>query len=61
MAESFGEALTRLRIKAGMTKPELAQRVPVSRASLSRYEGGRQQPEKPVVARLDKLVKAEAY
>lgn len=58
MAESFGEALLRLRKAAGLSQRELAPRVPVAQSALSRYESGLQRPDEQVVARLDELLNA---
>ncbi|WP_307831970.1 helix-turn-helix transcriptional regulator [Prauserella cavernicola] len=42
MAETFGQRLRRLRSEAGLSQSQLARMVPISQASLSRYESERQ-------------------
>jgi transcriptional regulator with XRE-family HTH domain len=58
MTETFGEALRRLREAAGLSQPQLAKRVPISQASLSRYEHGRQAVDPRTADRLDELLNA---
>ncbi|GAA4552095.1 helix-turn-helix transcriptional regulator [Amycolatopsis samaneae] len=58
MAETFGEALRRLRKAAGLSQPQLAELVPVSQSSLSRYESGLQAVDNETAARLDELLGA---
>jgi transcriptional regulator with XRE-family HTH domain len=58
MTETFGEALRRLRESAGLSQPRLAQRVPISQASLSRYERGRQAVDPRTADRLDEILGA---
>jgi transcriptional regulator with XRE-family HTH domain len=58
MAESFGEALRRRRESAGLPQPQLARRVPISQASLSRYERGLQAVDPSIADRLDDILKA---
>ncbi|WIX99318.1 helix-turn-helix transcriptional regulator [Amycolatopsis mongoliensis] len=56
MAESFGDALLRLRKAAGLSQRALAPRVPVAQSALSRYEAGLQRPDESIAARLDELL-----
>ena len=56
--ETFGQALRRWRESAGMSQPQLAQRVPISQASLSRWENDKQAVGPTTADRLDKLVGA---
>src|SRR4051812_49071394 len=56
MAESFGDALLRLREAASLSQRELARRVPISQSALSRYEAGLQRPDERTAARLDELL-----
>lgn len=58
MVESFGDALRRLRESAGMSQPQLARCVPISQASLSRYENGRQTVDPTMADRLDDILQA---
>lgn len=58
MAESFGEALLRLREAAGLSQRALARRVPISQSALSRYESGLQRPDERTAARVDELLGA---
>lgn len=55
---SFGEALRRFREDAHLSQPQLAEQVPISQASLSRYETGRQAIDPDTAARLDELLSA---
>src|ERR1044071_188341 len=45
MAETFGDALRRLRTAAGLSQSKLARRVPVHTSNISRYESGQQHPD----------------
>lgn len=57
--ETFGQRLRRLRTEAGYSQSRLATLVPISQASLSRYEADRQAVEDPAIAaRLDELLDA---
>ncbi|EMD29624.1 helix-turn-helix transcriptional regulator [Amycolatopsis azurea] len=58
MAETFGDALRRLRVARGLSQSKLAQRVPVHTSNVSRYESGQQHPEESIAARLDELLGA---
>ncbi|MET7989864.1 helix-turn-helix transcriptional regulator [Amycolatopsis sp. NPDC005232] len=58
MAETFGDALIRLRKAARLSQTALAQRVHVSQSSLSRYESGLQEIDEQTVARLDEVLDA---
>src|SRR6266498_5658774 len=58
MAETFGDALRRLRTAAGMSQAHLARQVPVHTSNVSRYESGLQHPEERMAARLDELLGA---
>ena len=58
MVESFGQALRRRRESAGLSQPQLARRVPISQASLSRYERGLQSVVQSIADRLDDILKA---
>ncbi|GAA1243300.1 hypothetical protein GCM10009676_31110 [Prauserella halophila] len=58
-SETFGQCLRRLRAAAGLSQSRLARLVPISQASLSRYESDTQAVDDPGVAgRLDELVGA---
>jgi hypothetical protein len=52
-AETFPEALTRLRKLAGLTQAHLARAANMSEAAVSRYALGRTLPERPYAERLD--------
>lgn len=52
----FGQTLRQLRIEARLSQQRLAGQVPVSQATLSRYESGSQAPDGAVAARLDELL-----
>lgn len=56
--ETFGQTLRRLRVEAGLSQSRLARLVPVSQASLSRYEADLQAVAPEVAERLDELVNA---
>lgn len=56
--ETFGQRLRRLRTEAGLSQSQLAHMVPVSQASLSRYESDRQAVAHDLAERLDELVNA---
>lgn len=56
--ESFGAALRRFREQARLSQPQLAAQVPISQASLSRYERDRQAVDPEMAARLDELLSA---
>lgn len=58
MVESFGAALRQWREAAGLSQPELARRVPISQASLSRYENDRQAVDPAMAERLDTILGA---
>ncbi|MCA1190417.1 MULTISPECIES: helix-turn-helix transcriptional regulator [unclassified Saccharopolyspora] len=58
MAESFGQALRRLRRAAGLTQSALARHVHVDQGNISRYEHDRQRPDVRAVAALDEAVGA---
>jgi transcriptional regulator with XRE-family HTH domain len=57
--ESFGAALRRLRLGAGLSQPQLANLVPISQTSLSRYENEKQAVDPIVARRLDELLHAD--
>lgn len=59
MAETFGTMLRQLREDAGLSQPVLAKLVPISQASLSRYETGIQAVDPNIAARLDSLLHAD--
>lgn len=52
----FGRTLRRLRDQANLSQPQLARRIPLSQASLSRYETGIQAADETMAARLDDLL-----
>lgn len=54
----FGRTLRQLRTEANISQRRLARRVPVSQASLSRYETGDQAIDPATAARLDDLLGA---
>lgn len=56
--EQFGRTLRRLRADAGLSQRQLACRVPISQATLSRYESGDQTVDTATAARLDELLGA---
>ncbi|MCA1192121.1 MULTISPECIES: helix-turn-helix transcriptional regulator [unclassified Saccharopolyspora] len=58
MAESFGQALRRLRRAAGLTQLQLAQQVHLGQSDISRYESDRQHPDDQVVHALEQLLAA---
>lgn len=58
MVESFGAMLRRLREAAGYSQSQFARRVPISQASLSRYERGLQGVDRRMADRLDEMLKA---
>lgn len=58
MSETFGEALRRMRAKHGYSQPQLAAMIPLSQASLSRYETGKQTPDRATADRLDEVLAA---
>ncbi|CAM4185931.1 helix-turn-helix transcriptional regulator [Kibdelosporangium persicum] len=55
---TFGQALRRMRLAAGLSQPELARRVPLSQSSLSRYESDSQHADPATALRLDELLGA---
>lgn len=55
----FGRTLRQLRNRANLSQSRLARLVPVSTASLSRYESGQQAVDPAVAARLDQLLNAD--
>jgi transcriptional regulator with XRE-family HTH domain len=57
--ETFGQRLRRLRTEAGLSQSTLAKLVPISQASLSRYESGLQAVDPDVARRLDALLHAD--
>lgn len=52
----FGRTLRQLRTEANFSQRRLAVQVPVSQASLSRYESGDQAADETMAARLDELL-----
>ena len=52
---SFGENLQFLRKRAGMTQEELAERLEVTRQSVSKWEGNSAYPEMAALLRLCEL------
>src|ERR1700738_4363805 len=58
MVASLGEALRRPSESAGMSQPQLARLMPISQASLSRYEHGRQAVDPTTADRLDEILNA---
>jgi transcriptional regulator with XRE-family HTH domain len=52
----IGQTLQRLRKQADLSQPQLARLVPVSTASLSRYESGNQKIDSATATRLDELL-----
>ena len=56
--ETFGQALRRWREIAGLSQPELARRVPVSQASVSRWESGKQSVDSTTARQLDDILGA---
>ncbi len=56
MSETFGQALRRLRLAAGLSQPALARKVHVDQGSVSRYENDRQSPAPNVVHHLDDVL-----
>lgn len=61
MSETFGQALRRHRIAAGLSQKQLRRQGHVDQSTLSRYEHGRQRPTPAVAARLDDLLGAGGY
>lgn len=59
MSETFGQALRRLRLAAGLSQPALARKVHVDQGNLSRYENDRQSPAPSVVHHLDDVLGAD--
>lgn len=59
MSETFGQALRRLRVAAGLSQPALARQVHVDQGNVSRYENDRQRPSPSTVVRLDELLEAD--
>jgi transcriptional regulator with XRE-family HTH domain len=55
----FGRTLRQLRTDARLSQRRLACRVPVSQATLSRYESGAQAPDAAMAGRLDELLGAD--
>lgn len=55
----FGRTLRQLRTEARLSQHRLARRVPVSQATLSRYESGSQAPDQTIATRLDELLGAD--
>jgi transcriptional regulator with XRE-family HTH domain len=58
VVETFGQRLRRLREDAGLSQSKLAALVPISQASLSRYESDDQAADPTTAARLDELLNA---
>jgi transcriptional regulator with XRE-family HTH domain len=56
--ETFGQALRRWREATGLSQPELARRVPVSQASVSRWESGKQSVDSGTAGQLDDMLGA---
>jgi transcriptional regulator with XRE-family HTH domain len=56
--ETFGQALRRWREAAGLSQPQLARRIPISQASLSRWEHDKQSVDPAIARRLDELLGA---
>lgn len=56
--ETFGQALRRWREIAGLSQPELARRVPVSQATVSRWESGKQSVDSATAGQLDDILGA---
>lgn len=56
--QKFGRLLRQLRAEAGMSQRELAPQVPISQATLSRYESGSIAADASTAARLDELLDA---
>lgn len=48
----YGNRIARLRAEKGLTQGELAEKVSISRASLSHYENDRREPDLDVLAKL---------
>jgi transcriptional regulator with XRE-family HTH domain len=57
--ETFGQALRRLRVHAGLSQPALARRAFVSQTSISRYEHDQQTVDEQTAARLDEALHAD--
>ncbi|GAA2796359.1 helix-turn-helix transcriptional regulator [Saccharopolyspora taberi] len=56
MFESFGQALRRLRLAAGLSQPQLARRAYVSQSSICRYENDKQTPDGTTAQHLDDVL-----
>ncbi|WP_438434452.1 helix-turn-helix domain-containing protein [Gorillibacterium sp. sgz500922] len=48
----YGNRIARLRAERGLTQGELAEKVSISRASLSHYENDRREPDLDVLSKL---------
>ncbi|MBB5152526.1 helix-turn-helix domain-containing protein [Saccharopolyspora phatthalungensis] len=59
MSTEFGTELRRFRRAAGLSQGELARLVPISQATISRYESGLQTVDPATAGRLDELVGAD--
>lgn len=53
-SKEFGAVLASLRVKAGLSKIELANRIQVSLSTVEHLEGGRRRPSVEVAIRLAK-------
>lgn len=58
MSETFGQALRRFRLAAGLSQPAVARQVHVDQGNLSRYENDRQRPSPNTAGHLDELLGA---
>lgn len=59
MSETFGQALRRLRLAAGLSQPAVARQVHVVQGNVSRYEHDRQRPSLRTAEHLDELLSAD--
>lgn len=58
MSETFGRALRRFRLAAGLSQPAAARRANIDQSSLSRYENDRQNPSPATAGCLDEVLDA---
>lgn len=56
---NFAEVLRRLRRQEGMTQPQLAQRLGVSRSTISMYERGEREPDFALLQRIADLFQTD--
>lgn len=56
---NFADTLRRLRKQEGMTQPQLAQRLGISRSTISMYERGEREPDLAQLQRIADLFQAD--